>query len=62
MADVKSMSQEISIKEIALLSQCDRLGRGEMSESKIKEEKENIKSFIQKCEEDLSSSKIILYK
>ena len=50
--DVKSMSLEISIKEIALLSQCDRLGRGKISQSKIKEEKENIKSFIRKCEED----------
>jgi len=55
--DVKRMSQEVSIKEIALLSQCDRLGRGELSESRIKEEKENIKSFIQKCEEELSRSK-----
>jgi len=55
--DVKSMSQEISIKEIALLSQCDRLGRGELSKGKIKEEKENIKAFIRKCEEYLSHSK-----
>ncbi|MBZ9636422.1 HD domain-containing protein [Clostridium sp. FP1] len=55
--DVKGMAQEISIKEIALLSECDRLGRGELSKSKIKEEKENIKAFIRKCEEYLSSSK-----
>jgi tRNA nucleotidyltransferase (CCA-adding enzyme) len=55
--DVKSMASEISIKEIALLSQADRLGRGEMNERKIKEEKENIKTFIRKCEEYLSSSK-----
>lgn len=55
--DVKSMASEISIKEIALLSQSDRLGRGEMNESKIKEEKENIKTFIRKCEAYLSSSK-----
>ncbi|WP_291636463.1 HDIG domain-containing metalloprotein [Clostridium sp.] len=55
--DVKSMAKEISISEIALLSKCDRLGRGEISESKIKEEKENIKAFIHKCEEYLSSSK-----
>jgi tRNA nucleotidyltransferase (CCA-adding enzyme) len=55
--DVKGMASEISIKEIALLSQADRLGRGEMNESKIKEEKENIKTFIRKCEEYLSSSK-----
>ena len=55
--DVKSMSQEVSIKEIALLSQCDRLGRGELSESKVKEEKENIKAFIRKCEKDLKALK-----
>ena len=55
--DIKSMTSEISIREIALLSQCDRLGRGEISESKISEEKENIKAFIRKCEEYLSSSK-----
>lgn len=55
--DVKSMSLDISIKEIALLSQCDRLGRGEMNKEKIREEKENIKSFIRKCEEYLLQSK-----
>ncbi|MGH4124921.1 MAG: HDIG domain-containing metalloprotein [Clostridium sp.] len=55
--DVKGMAQEISIKEIALLSQCDRLGRGELDESKIKEEKENIKAFIHKCEKYLEGSK-----
>jgi len=55
--DVKSMSREISIKEIALLSQCDRLGRGELSKGKIKEEKENIKAFIRKCEKALEASK-----
>ena len=54
--DVKSMTSEISIREIALLSQCDRLGRGELNESKISEEKENIKAFIRKCEEYLSHS------
>jgi len=55
--DVKRMTSEISIKEIALLSQCDRLGRGELSESKISEEKENIKAFIRKCDEYLLRSK-----
>ncbi|MBU3128127.1 HDIG domain-containing protein [Clostridium tagluense] len=55
--DVKGMAQEISIKEIALLSECDRLGRGELSKIKIKEEKENIKAFIRKCEKYLDGSK-----
>jgi putative nucleotidyltransferase with HDIG domain len=55
--DVRGMASETSIKEIALLSQCDRLGRGKLSQSKIKEEKENIQSFIRKCNEILSTSK-----
>ena len=55
--DIKTMASEISIKEIALLSQSDRLGRGEMNSKKIKEEKENIKTFIRKCEHYLSTSK-----
>ncbi|MBK5241815.1 HDIG domain-containing metalloprotein [Clostridium sp.] len=55
--DVRGMASETTIKEIALLSQCDRLGRGKMSQSKIKEEKENIKFFVRKCNEILASSK-----
>ncbi|MBW9170479.1 HDIG domain-containing protein [Clostridium estertheticum] len=55
--NVKEMAADISIKEIALLSECDRLGRGEMNDTKICEEKENIKSFIKKCESQLLSSK-----
>ncbi|MBZ9688717.1 HDIG domain-containing protein [Clostridium estertheticum] len=55
--NVKSMTSEISIKEIALLSECDRLGRGELNDVKIKEEKENIKAFIRKCEKYLEGSK-----
>jgi len=55
--DVRGMASETTIKEIALLSQCDRLGRGKMSQSKIKEEKENIQSFVRKCNEILSTSK-----
>jgi len=52
-SNVEEMKSDISIKEIALLSLCDRLGRGDMNETKIKEEKENIESFIKKCEERL---------
>ncbi|MCB2293754.1 HDIG domain-containing protein [Clostridium algoriphilum] len=55
--DMKRMVAEIYFKEIALLSQCDRLGRGGISESKIKEEKESIKHFIRTCEKYLSISK-----
>lgn len=55
--DVRGMASETTIKEIALLSECDRLGRGKLSASKIKEEKENIKAFVRKCNEYLASSK-----
>jgi len=54
-ADVSKMSGDISIKEIALLSECDRLGRGEMNEDKIKIEKENIQAFVRICEESMAS-------
>jgi len=53
-ADVNKMSKAVSIKEIALLSECDRLGRGEMNEGKIKIEKENIQAFVRICEERMS--------
>lgn len=48
-ADIEKMISEVSIDEMALLSLCDRLGRGEMTEDKIKDEKENIEIFIKKC-------------
>lgn len=48
-ADIEKMVSEVSIDEIALLSLCDRLGRGEMNLEKVKEEEENIRMFIQKC-------------
>jgi len=46
-ADVKEMKKQSSIKEIALLGLCDRLGR---SGANRKLEESNIKIFIQKCE------------
>ncbi|MBU3182258.1 HDIG domain-containing metalloprotein [Clostridium psychrophilum] len=52
-ADIQKMTLEIPFKEIALLSQCDRLGRGSLNEAKIKKEKENINSFVHMCEEYL---------
>lgn len=49
-AETEKMVQEVSIDEMALLSLCDRLGRGNMTEEKAEEEKENIRIFKQKCE------------
>jgi tRNA nucleotidyltransferase (CCA-adding enzyme) len=48
-ANIKLMLSEVPLDEIALLSLCDRLGRGDMTERKIKEEKENVRIFIEKC-------------
>ncbi|KXZ39729.1 HDIG domain-containing protein [Alkalithermobacter thermoalcaliphilus JW-YL-7 = DSM 7308] len=52
-ADIKKMVSEVSIDEIALLSLCDRLGRGQMTDEKMNEERENIKAFLLKCQETL---------
>lgn len=50
-AETEKMVNEVSIDEMALLSLCDRLGRGNMTDEKIEEEKESIRIFKQKCEE-----------
>ncbi|AAK81486.1 putative nucleotidyltransferase with HDIG domain [Clostridium acetobutylicum] len=50
-ADSKNMLKETSLDEIALLSLCDRLGRQPMSNGKIQEEKENVRTFVRKVKE-----------
>lgn len=52
-ADMRSMLKEVSLNEIALLSYCDRMGRGSMDDAKTYEEKRNIDLFIKKCKEFL---------
>lgn len=49
-ADINSMLKEVTVKEIALFSLCDRLGRGNITGEKVKEVHENIEYFIRKCE------------
>ncbi len=49
-ADIDNMVQEVSPNEIALLSLCDRLGRGDMTENTRLTELENTKYFLQKCQ------------
>jgi putative nucleotidyltransferase with HDIG domain len=46
-ADIKGMLKQVDIQDIALLGLCDRLGRTGVS---LKEEENNIKLFIDKCE------------
>lgn len=49
-ANIKDMINETSVSEIALLGECDRLGRGGMTQGKIMEEEKNIELFAKKCE------------
>ncbi|MFZ5353072.1 MAG: HDIG domain-containing metalloprotein [Bacillota bacterium] len=48
-ADIHAMLKEVSLNEIAMLSTCDRLGRGAMTQEKVQKELENIRIFIDKC-------------
>ena len=41
----KDMLNDVEYKEIALLSLCDRLGRGEMDSETIESEKNRIENF-----------------
>ena len=41
----KDMLNDVEYKEIALLSLCDRLGRGEMDNQTIEAEKNRIENF-----------------
>ena len=49
-AELNKMMSQVSYKEVALLGFCDRLGRGELKEDKIQQEKDTIKKFLVKCE------------
>jgi tRNA nucleotidyltransferase (CCA-adding enzyme) len=54
-ADIDKMAEEVSIDEIALLSLCDRLGRGEMTSEKLRKEEEDVRIFIKKCRKHLNN-------
>ena len=54
-ADIGRMASEVSIEEVALLGLCDRLGRGDMTTNKRKEEEKNIKIFLEKCSKYLNT-------
>ncbi|MGI5849748.1 MAG: HD domain-containing protein [Christensenellales bacterium] len=48
-SDLAQMTSEADINEVALLSFCDRLGRGDLTDENIKNELDNIKLFLKKC-------------
>ena len=50
-AELEKMINEVDIDELGLLSFCDRLGRGELSEQKMMEEYENLEYFLNKCQQ-----------
>ncbi|HSQ89766.1 hypothetical protein, partial [Romboutsia sp.] len=45
----QNMLNDVEYKEVALISFCDRLGRGQLSEETIEKEKERIKKFEEYC-------------
>lgn len=45
----QNMLNDVEYKEVALLSYCDRLGRGELGEENTHKEKERIKNFERYC-------------
>ncbi|WP_461207899.1 HD domain-containing protein [Clostridium sp. DL1XJH146] len=52
-SDIDKLVKEVPIDELALLTLCDRLGRGELDKKKEKEERDNIDVFVNKCREAL---------
>lgn len=48
-ADIRRMTSEVSIDEVALLGLCDRLGRGDMTKAKKLEVEKSIVTFLEKC-------------
>lgn len=53
-ANIEKMLSQINLDDISLLSLCDRLGRGDMSQSKIAKEERNVEIFMKKCQNNSS--------
>lgn len=54
-SNIKKMLEETSLQEVALLSLCDRFGRGDMSQKKMEDEEIGIRIFIEKCKKVMES-------
>jgi tRNA nucleotidyltransferase (CCA-adding enzyme) len=52
--DIPGMAAEVSLREIALLGFCDRLGRGNLTQEKRQQELSNVQAFLEKCNEFLN--------
>jgi putative nucleotidyltransferase with HDIG domain len=49
----QNMLNDVEYKEVALLSFCDRLGRGKLNEQGIEKEKQNIEKFEEYCKQEM---------
>jgi len=49
-ADIDKMLSEVPLPEIALISECDRLGRGKMNAEIQQTELANVAAFLQQCQ------------
>lgn len=49
----QNMLNDVEYKEVALLSFCDRLGRGKLNEQAIEKEKQKIEKFEEYCKEEM---------
>lgn len=56
-ANTEQMLREVSLDELALLSICDRFGRGNMSDKKRRDEEKGIEMFVEKCRKIQKSMK-----
>lgn len=52
--DPKNMFKEVDCKEVALLSLCDRLGRGHLDDEVLNLEKERVNKFKKYCESKIN--------
>jgi len=52
-ADIGTMLSQVELDDIALLSLCDRLGRGQLSPELAASEAENIRIFVEKCRQHM---------
>lgn len=48
-ASIEKMKAQADVREVALLSVCDRLGRGGLDKNSAEKEVRNIKNFLRKC-------------
>ncbi len=48
-ANISEMLSQVDLNDIAVLSLCDRLGRGQLDDEKIKREQRNVEHFKEKC-------------